>query len=352
MKKSCKKIRELLPLYVDNITNQIESTMIKEHLDTCAECRQEYEFLKKIIATTATLPGIEASSNFNSKLHTKLVEAKNKNRKKMLGTLRKTTTAILTSAAVIAISVVSLNVINEKDMIDIESQPQATSEPLEISKTATESNAPADDTKEVPTETQAPKDSDNDQKADSNNSAQEATTATMTPRDTTRNDTNPTATPSSRGANTRSFNTFDKEKDEDKSEDTTLDSGINVASAGGGSGGAAKSPAPAQESVPSKIKVTVTVDVKDSDLALAKNILSGYSYSNGAYALSSSEYYQVCAKLDELGATTSITKEDKTSTYADLQTQLQNASGSEATSIQNKMNRIDNEISKTYVKLN
>lgn len=42
---SCEVIRDLLPLYVDQICSEESRKLVEEHLDTCRECRQFYENL-------------------------------------------------------------------------------------------------------------------------------------------------------------------------------------------------------------------------------------------------------------------------------------------------------------------
>ena len=117
MEYSCEQIKELLPTYVDNMTNRIETDMVNEHLKVCAECRLDYEFLKGITETSQNLPFISVSDDFNKKLHQKLVLEKNKKRAETLSALKRVSALILSSAAVIAISVVSLNVL-ENGMSD------------------------------------------------------------------------------------------------------------------------------------------------------------------------------------------------------------------------------------------
>ena len=45
MSKQCEVIQDLLPLYVDGACSESSTEMIKEHLETCSECRQIYQQL-------------------------------------------------------------------------------------------------------------------------------------------------------------------------------------------------------------------------------------------------------------------------------------------------------------------
>ncbi len=48
MKKiSCNIIKDILPLYVDEVVSEDTKEMVDEHLDSCASCREEAEMLKK-----------------------------------------------------------------------------------------------------------------------------------------------------------------------------------------------------------------------------------------------------------------------------------------------------------------
>ena len=43
MSKQCEIVRDILPLYVDGACSEASTEMIKEHLETCADCRAIYE---------------------------------------------------------------------------------------------------------------------------------------------------------------------------------------------------------------------------------------------------------------------------------------------------------------------
>ena len=46
MEIKCEIIRDLLPLYVEELTSKESSEAVSEHLKICAECRKEYEEMK------------------------------------------------------------------------------------------------------------------------------------------------------------------------------------------------------------------------------------------------------------------------------------------------------------------
>ena len=45
MDKQCEMVQDLLPLYVDGACSESSATMVKEHLETCPECKTLYEKL-------------------------------------------------------------------------------------------------------------------------------------------------------------------------------------------------------------------------------------------------------------------------------------------------------------------
>ena len=48
MKNECDIVKDLLPSYVGDLLSNNTSQFVKEHLDSCKECRKLYEGMKKI----------------------------------------------------------------------------------------------------------------------------------------------------------------------------------------------------------------------------------------------------------------------------------------------------------------
>ena len=48
-KFSCDTVRDMLPLYVDDVVSEDTKVIVKEHLDSCADCRKEYERMKESV---------------------------------------------------------------------------------------------------------------------------------------------------------------------------------------------------------------------------------------------------------------------------------------------------------------
>lgn len=47
MKNECSIVRDILPLYAENMTSPDTAGFVREHLKTCAGCRKEYEHIKE-----------------------------------------------------------------------------------------------------------------------------------------------------------------------------------------------------------------------------------------------------------------------------------------------------------------
>ena len=45
MKITCEIIRDLLPLYYDEVCSEDSRKLVEAHLDSCAECRKELEYM-------------------------------------------------------------------------------------------------------------------------------------------------------------------------------------------------------------------------------------------------------------------------------------------------------------------
>lgn len=44
---NCKIIKDLLPLYVDECCSEESGQLVKEHLNTCADCRKAFEYMRR-----------------------------------------------------------------------------------------------------------------------------------------------------------------------------------------------------------------------------------------------------------------------------------------------------------------
>lgn len=56
MKNECSIIRDILPLYVENMVSEDTSEFVKEHLESCPACRAELEKLREPVEVQ-TEPG-------------------------------------------------------------------------------------------------------------------------------------------------------------------------------------------------------------------------------------------------------------------------------------------------------
>lgn len=51
MSKNCDIVKDLLPLYVEDLTSEKSNLFIEEHIATCGECANYFENIKKEIPT-------------------------------------------------------------------------------------------------------------------------------------------------------------------------------------------------------------------------------------------------------------------------------------------------------------
>jgi predicted anti-sigma-YlaC factor YlaD len=59
MKVSCEIVKDLLPLYIDNICSKESSLLIEEHLKECDDCRRDMENMKKELPVEVIVENLE-----------------------------------------------------------------------------------------------------------------------------------------------------------------------------------------------------------------------------------------------------------------------------------------------------
>ncbi len=62
--KPCQKVLELLPRFIEDDFSLQESEEVREHLQTCASCRTEYDAMRSLVETLETLPVLDVPSSF------------------------------------------------------------------------------------------------------------------------------------------------------------------------------------------------------------------------------------------------------------------------------------------------
>lgn len=108
----CKDILDLIPLYVDNLLDEDEVLMVKEHIDQCENCKKELDLMVSIMTKTKELPEVKASADFSAKVTAK---AKHQRTKKQRTVLLRSISSGVAVAAVLALCVVSFDVIDTKE---------------------------------------------------------------------------------------------------------------------------------------------------------------------------------------------------------------------------------------------
>lgn len=72
----CKKIKKLLPLYIDDALTFGEKQMAEEHLRECSACRAELKSLSSIVKMIESLPEISPPPDFTENVMSKISQVK------------------------------------------------------------------------------------------------------------------------------------------------------------------------------------------------------------------------------------------------------------------------------------
>lgn len=104
--QNCSEILNLIPSYIDDILDNEEKDRVAEHINSCANCRAEYEQISALIAKTKDLPDVAISSDFHKNLMEKAAALQAKKRARRIVLLRRSGAGVA-AAAVVALSVVS-----------------------------------------------------------------------------------------------------------------------------------------------------------------------------------------------------------------------------------------------------
>ena len=125
MKNECSVVRDILPLYLENMVSEETAESIKEHLDDCPECAAEFEAMKS--GKTVEKIGEEVQSDFEAEVLKSIKNIRRKFRKKVLrvgGIIAAILAAILIAGSVLLhlfpiyrIAEISLNDYYSKDQM-------------------------------------------------------------------------------------------------------------------------------------------------------------------------------------------------------------------------------------------
>lgn len=69
---NCKKIKNLLQLYIDDALTFGEKQLVEEHLKECSACRTELKLLSSIVQMVESLPEVSTPPDFTENLMTKI----------------------------------------------------------------------------------------------------------------------------------------------------------------------------------------------------------------------------------------------------------------------------------------
>ena len=66
MSKNCDMIKDLLPLYADDVCSDESRKAVEEHIKECAECKGELEKLRRSVTVSPKNDGDKRFSNMRS----------------------------------------------------------------------------------------------------------------------------------------------------------------------------------------------------------------------------------------------------------------------------------------------
>ena len=111
MKDTCENVHEMLSLYIDDMLTEAETKQVEKHLQTCQACRAEYVFLKSIVSTAQSMPKLTVDTAFHEKIMENVAQAAKESQKPKPArkNVWKLASGFAAAAAVVALSVISLN---------------------------------------------------------------------------------------------------------------------------------------------------------------------------------------------------------------------------------------------------
>lgn len=81
---NCKKIKNLLQLYIDNTLTFGEKQIVEKHLEKCSACRAELKSLSSAIQIIKSLPEVSTPPDFTEKLMSKISQIEEKERERII----------------------------------------------------------------------------------------------------------------------------------------------------------------------------------------------------------------------------------------------------------------------------
>jgi len=107
--KACDYVADRMSAYIDNTLSNEEKRLIEEELANCEECRKKLEFMQSISEVAGSMPKITASKDFSSSLHARLLQEQQAMKMPKTRNIWKPLSGFAAVAAVLALSVITLN---------------------------------------------------------------------------------------------------------------------------------------------------------------------------------------------------------------------------------------------------
>ncbi|NLD50300.1 MAG: hypothetical protein GX660_24440 [Clostridiaceae bacterium] len=76
--KNCNEVKELISMYIDNELDEMDRKNVEKHVESCTECKNELEDLRKMVNFLGSFDEVDLPSDFKETLHEKLVNNKEK----------------------------------------------------------------------------------------------------------------------------------------------------------------------------------------------------------------------------------------------------------------------------------
>ncbi|GEM_PF-791008 len=112
--KKCDEVLELLSLYIDDELDEVRAKMVREHVESCEDCKVELEQLREVVKMCKGIDEIELPEDFKDKLHQKLSDEKQnvENNRKIIIMRNRIMKTISSIAAVLLLVLVVRGVMN------------------------------------------------------------------------------------------------------------------------------------------------------------------------------------------------------------------------------------------------
>ncbi|MDD3840614.1 MAG: DUF4349 domain-containing protein [Clostridia bacterium] len=108
---TCNEFKDFISEYIDGQLENSKCNEFVEHMHSCKRCREEYNKICEIVEKCRDIPEVELPEGYEKQLHQKLLEQTQDEKRKKAGILHFDWKRLVSIAAILAILVVSYNLI-------------------------------------------------------------------------------------------------------------------------------------------------------------------------------------------------------------------------------------------------